>query len=64
MNSLLLTCLILFSVVWLFARLADYAEETKRKKIYSEAIREVIKLSIQKRKLDELYGRTETDEDR
>jgi hypothetical protein len=56
--------LILFSVVWLFARLADYAEETKRKKIYSEAIREVIKLSIQKRKLDELYGRTETDEDR
>lgn len=51
--------IILFMVfgIYVLARIADYAEEKRTKRIYKEAFKEALRQRLQQMRLDELYGR-------
>ena len=64
MNEPILFILMLFLGLYLFARLRDLAAQARKNQLTEEIVREVVKKAVQKRRLDELYGRTPEDEDR
>jgi len=64
MDESVLFILVLFLGLYVFARLRDLAAQARKNQLTEEVVREVVKKAVQKRRIDELYGRTPEDEDR
>ena len=64
MGEPILVILMLFTGLYIFARVAELAEKTKTNQLREEVVREVLRKAKQKQKIDELYGRGAQDEDR
>ena len=62
MDNFLLVCLLLLVGTYILSRIANYAEEMRTKKELTAALLEAIREETQRRRLDELYGRSR-DED-
>ena len=61
MDSILMLLLTLFGLIVLF-RVNRMIAKVQKKQLEEEIVREVVRKSLQKRKIDELYGRTRNDE--
>ena len=61
MDSILMLLLTLFGLVVLF-RVNRMIAKVQRKQLEEEIVREVVRKSLQKRKIDELYGRSRYEE--
>mgnify|MGYP001380541031 CR=1 FL=1 len=61
MDSILMLLLTLFGLIVLF-RVNRMIAKVQRKQLEEEIVREVVRKSLQKRKIDELYGRSRHEE--
>ena len=57
MDNFLFTVLCLVFFTYIASRIANYAERTRRKDLYSQVVKEAIRQAEQKKRIDELYGR-------
>jgi arginine/lysine/ornithine decarboxylase len=61
MDDLMLTLILCITGVYLLLRLTRLSERTRMNREREELVREMVRKTVQQRRLDELYGRDHED---
>tara|TARA_R100001509_G_C4728549_1_gene169043 strand:- start:39 stop:224 length:186 start_codon:yes stop_codon:yes gene_type:complete len=61
MDNLMLTLILCITGVYLLLRLTRLSERTRMNREREELVREMVRKTVQQRRLDELYGRDHED---